>query len=88
MSSQPTGSEPTRRSTLSLRDNSGKEIVSIVRNQSSNNYSINGNALTTFPKDTEWATLKAVMNFVTKTVDIKLTSVDGATEYYIDDMGR
>lgn len=84
LSVQPTDSrQEARWSTLSLADQTGKRIVSVVRNQSKNDYVINGQSLSSFPQDTEWATLNAVMNFVTKTADIKLSSVDGTTEYYV-----
>lgn len=75
-------SDPTRRSTLSLTDANNKAIVSIQRNQSVTDYIINGHSLEQFPQDTEWAKLTAIMNFVTKTADIKLTSLDGTTVYY------
>lgn len=86
---QPTGNEPARAMVIGFADSTGsagktvgKYAVKLSRNQSSNNYSINGIALTEFPGDEDWATVTAVMNYVTKTADIKLTSVDGSKVYF------
>ena len=82
MSDKPDGSESSRESILGFRDSNGVYAVVIRRNQVSGSYSINNETLSTYPADTEWASLTAVMNYKTKTADITLTSPDGSTVYY------
>ncbi len=78
---QPTGSESSRVARVGFRDSNKNYAVAIQRFQSQNDYWINGEKLTNNPGD-GWATLTAVINYVTKTADITLTSLDGQTEYY------
>lgn len=74
--------DPGRQSYIGLKDSSGKFAVTIAKSQTPANFKVNGVATQNVPSDTDWMSFNAVLNYVTKTADIKITSLDGTTTYY------